>query len=78
MKEYIITTNFSVKDELSNGSSKALKNYIPYFNATIVNKLSDKGYKIKKKIDINELGVVNNNILLNIGMKERASKWHLI
>ena len=67
MKEYIITTNFSVKDEVSGGSSKALENYTPYFNATVVNKLSDKGYKINKKIDINELGVVNDNILLNIG-----------
>ncbi len=67
MKKYLITTNISTKDMLTSASSESLKNYTPYFDATVVARLKEQGYEIDKKIDINELGFVTDNLVTNVG-----------
>lgn len=57
-----ISDNISTKDILSTSSSLSLKNYIPIFNATCVEKLLNKGAVISSKTNIDEYGKNNYGI----------------
>jgi len=56
--QYIaIKDNFSTKGILSTASSNTLKDYIPYFDATVIEKLNEKGYVSVGKTVMDELGM---------------------
>ncbi len=52
-----VKDNFSTKDILTTGSSNTLKNYVPFFNATVVEKLLEKGAIIVNKTVLDEFGM---------------------
>lgn len=52
-----VKDNFSTKDILTTGSSNTLNNYVPFFNATVVQKLLDKGAIIANKTVLDEFGL---------------------
>lgn len=52
-----IKDNFSTKDILSTGSSNTLKDYVPFFDATAVKNLFDKGAVGVSKTVMDELGM---------------------
>ncbi len=52
-----IKDNYSTKDILSTGSSNSLKNYIPFFNATAVEKLLSVGAVPVNKTVLDEFGM---------------------
>ena len=52
-----IKDNFSTKDILSTGSSNTLKDYVPFFDATAVKNLKDKGAVPVSKTVMDELGM---------------------
>lgn len=52
-----VKDNFSTKDVLSTGSSNTLSNYVPIFNATVVQKLFDKGAVMVNKTVLDEFGM---------------------
>lgn len=52
-----IKDNISTKDILSTGSSNALKDYVPFWDATIVKKLQDAGTILLGKTTMDELGM---------------------
>lgn len=52
-----IKDNYSTKDILSTGSSNTLKDYIPFFNATAVQKLLDAGAVPVNKTVLDEFGM---------------------
>lgn len=52
-----IKDNLSTKDILSTGSSNTLKDYVPFFNATVVQKLLDAGAVNIGKTVLDELGM---------------------
>lgn len=52
-----VKDNFSTKDILSTGSSNTLNNYVPFFNATVVQNLLDKGAIIGAKTVLDEFGM---------------------
>lgn len=52
-----VKDNYSTKDVLSTGSSNTLKNYVPFFNATVVQKLLDAGAIIVNKTALDEFGM---------------------
>jgi len=57
-KKYIaIKDNFSTKNILSTGSSNTLKDYMPFFDATVITKLKNNGYDIIGKTVMDELGM---------------------
>ena len=52
-----VKDNFSTKDILSTGSSNTLKNYVPFFNATVVDNLFKKGAVMVNKTVLDEFGM---------------------
>lgn len=52
-----IKDNYSTKDILSTGSSNTLKNYVPFFNATAVEKLLNAGAVPVNKTVLDEFGM---------------------
>ena len=52
-----IKDNLSTKDILSTGSSNTLKDYVPFFDATVVKKLKDAGFSNIGKTVMDELGM---------------------
>ena len=54
---YGIKDNYSTKGILSTGSSNTLKDYIPFFTATAVKNLEDKGAVIVNKTAMDEFGM---------------------
>lgn len=52
-----IKDNYSTKDILSTGSSNTLKDYVPFFNATAVQKLIDAGAVPVNKTVLDEFGM---------------------
>ena len=76
---FVVKDNISTKDILSTGSSNSLKDYIPFFDATCITKLKDKGYLVLGKTSLDELGVTkdgSNNLtgnILNFNDNKRVS-----
>ncbi|NLC48168.1 MAG: Asp-tRNA(Asn)/Glu-tRNA(Gln) amidotransferase subunit GatA [Tenericutes bacterium] len=54
---YGIKDNFSTEGVLSTGSSNTLKDYIPFFDATVIKKLKDSGAVGVAKTVLDELGM---------------------
>lgn len=52
-----VKDNYSTKDVLSTGSSNTLKNYIPFYTATVVQKLFDAGAIMTNKTALDEFGM---------------------
>lgn len=52
-----VKDNFSTKDILSTGSSNALKDYIPFWDATVIKKIKESGGIIIGKTTMDELGM---------------------
>lgn len=52
-----VKDNYSTKDILSTGSSNTLKNYVPFYTATIVQKLIDAGAIMVNKTALDEFGM---------------------
>lgn len=56
-KPLAVKDNFSTKDILSTGSSNALKDYIPFWDATVIKKIKESGGVIIGKTTMDELGM---------------------
>ncbi len=54
---YGIKANYSTKDILSTGSSNTLKDYVPFFNATVIDKLNMAGAIPVNKTAMDEFGM---------------------
>ena len=54
---YGVKDNYSTKDILSTGSSNTLKDYVPFFNATCIDKLNDAGAVFVNKTALDEFGM---------------------
>lgn len=54
---YGLKDNYSTKDILSTGSSNTLKDYVPFFNATSVDKLNNAGAVLVNKTVMDEFGM---------------------
>ncbi len=52
-----VKDNYSTKDVLSTGSSNTLKNYVPFYTATVVQKLLDAGAVMVNKTALDEFGM---------------------
>ena len=52
-----VKDNYSTKDVLSTGSSNTLKNYVPFYTATVVQKLLDAGAIMTNKTALDEFGM---------------------
>ena len=52
-----VKDNYSTKDVLSTGSSNTLKNYIPFYTATVVQRLMDAGAIMVNKTALDEFGM---------------------
>ena len=52
-----VKDNYSTKDVLSTGSSNTLKNYVPFYTATVVQKLFDAGAIMVNKTALDEFGM---------------------
>ena len=54
---YGLKDNYSTKGILSTGSSNTLKDYVPFFNATAVEKLNNAGAVLINKTAMDEFGM---------------------
>ena len=54
---YGVKDNYSTKDVLSTGSSNTLKDYVPFFSATAISNLEDKGAVMVNKTVMDEFGM---------------------
>lgn len=52
-----VKDNYSTKNVLSTGSSNTLKNYVPFYTATVVQKLLDAGAVMVNKTALDEFGM---------------------
>ena len=52
-----VKDNYSTKNVLSTGSSNTLKNYVPFYTATVVQKLFDAGAVMVNKTALDEFGM---------------------
>ncbi|MBE6154186.1 MAG: Asp-tRNA(Asn)/Glu-tRNA(Gln) amidotransferase subunit GatA [Firmicutes bacterium] len=52
-----VKDNFSTKGVLSTGSSNTLNNYVPFFNATVIERLFNKGAVMVNKTVLDEFGM---------------------
>ena len=58
---YAVTDDISTKGILTTAGSKVLENYIPPFDATVIERLSDADSIMLGKIKINEFGLTTSN-----------------
>ena len=63
-----IKDNYSTKDILSTGSSNTLKDYVPFFNATAVQKLLDAGAIPVNKTAMDEFGMGGTGTTCHTGI----------
>ncbi len=63
-----IKDNYSTKGILSTGSSNTLKNYVPFFNATAVEKLLQAGAVPVNKTALDEFGMGGTGTTANTGI----------
>jgi len=54
---YVAKDNLSTKDILSTGSSNTLKDYVPFFDATVIGRLKNKNSVLIGKSAMDELGL---------------------
>ena len=54
---YVAKDNLSTKDILSTASSNTLKDYVPFFDATVIKRLKEKGAVLIGKSAMDELGM---------------------
>ena len=65
---YGIKDNYSTKDIESTGSSNTLKNYVPFFDATVIEKLNDAGAVATNKTAMDEFGMGGTGTTANTGI----------
>ena len=62
-----VKDNYSTKDVLSTGSSNTLKNYVPFYTATVVQKLLDAGAIMVNKTALDEFGMGGSGTTCHTG-----------
>ncbi len=62
-----VKDNYSTKDVLSTGSSNTLKNYVPFYTATVVEKLFDAGAIMTNKTALDEFGMGGTGMTCHTG-----------
>ena len=60
--------NYSTKDCLTTGSSNTLKNYVPFFDATVIKKLKDAGAIYVNKTAMDEFGMGGTGTTAHTGV----------
>ncbi len=65
---YVAKDNLSTKDILSTGSSNTLKDYVPFFDATIIKRLKDKNACLIGKSAMDELGLGGTGTTCHTGV----------
>ena len=65
---YSIKDNYSTKDIESTGSSNTLKGYVPFFDATVIEKLNDAGAVATNKTAMDEFGMGGTGTTANTGI----------
>ena len=65
---YGIKDNYSTKDIESTGSSNTLKGYVPFFDATVIEKLNDAGAVATNKTAMDEFGMGGSGTTANTGI----------
>ncbi len=72
---YGLKDNYSTKDVLSTGSSNTLKDYVPFFNATAVDKLNEAGAIFVNKTAMDEFGMGGTGTTGHTGVQRNP--WDL-
>ena len=72
---YGIKDNYSTKDILSTGSSNTLKDYVPFFNATAIDKLDNAGAVKVNKTAMDEFGMGGTGTTGHTGIQ--LNPWDL-
>jgi len=70
-----IKDNFSTKDILSTGSSNTLKDYVPFWDATVIKKIKESGMIIIGKTAMDELGMGGTGTTAHTGIVKNP--WDL-
>lgn len=65
---YVAKDNLSTKDVLSTGSSNTLKDYVPYFDATVIKRLKNCGAVLVGKSAMDELGMGGTGTTAHTGI----------
>ena len=65
---YGIKDNYSTKDIESTGSSNTLKGYVPFFDATVIEKLNDAGAVATNKTAMDEFGMGGTGTTASTGI----------
>ena len=65
---YVAKDNLSTKDILSTASSNTLKDYVPFFDATVIKRLKDKGAVLIGKSAMDELGMGGTGTTAHTGI----------
>ena len=65
---YGVKDNYSTKGVLSTGSSNTLKDYVPFFNATAIDNLSNKGAIMVNKTALDEFGMGGTGTTCHTGI----------
>lgn len=65
---YVAKDNLSTKDVLSTASSNTLKDYIPYFDATVIKRLKECGAVLVGKSAMDELGMGGTGTTAHTGV----------
>ena len=65
---YVAKDNLSTKDILSTASSNTLKDYIPFFDATVIKRLKDAGAVLIGKSAMDELGMGGTGTTCHTGI----------
>ena len=72
---YGVKDNYSTKGILSTGSSNTLKDYIPFFNATAIDKLNEAGAVKVNKTALDEFGMGGTGTIGHTGIQRNP--WDL-
>ena len=65
---YVAKDNLSTKDILSTGSSNTLKDYVPFFDATVIKRLKEKNAVLVGKSAMDELGLGGTGTTAHTGI----------
>ena len=65
---YVSKDNLSTKDILTTASSNTLKDYVPFFDATVIKRLKDKGAVLIGKSAMDELGMGGTGTTCHTGI----------